>query len=106
MSIVLPGDADEKELYIFLFHYWILKLNDILGFNKAEIEQLLTDCGRRCCICGRLHRVQVLHIVIGDDDIKNDIPLCPDCHDEAHSEYSIGRTTLQVNYSASTADMF
>ena len=64
-----------------------------MGFNKADAEQLLVDCGRRCCICGRLHRVQVHHIVPGDDDISNGIPLCPNCHDEAHTEYSPGRTT-------------
>ena len=64
-----------------------------MGFDKTEAEQLLVDCGRRCCICGRLHRVQVHHIVSGDDDIDNGIPLCPNCHDEAHTEYSRGRTT-------------
>ncbi len=64
-----------------------------MGFDKTKAEQLLADCGRRCCICGRLHRVQVHHIVPGDDSIDNGIPLCPNCHDEAHTEYSPGRTT-------------
>lgn len=64
-----------------------------MGFEKTEAEQLLADCGRRCCICGRLHRVQVHHIIPGDDTIDNGIPLCPNCHDEAHTEYSPGRTT-------------
>jgi len=64
-----------------------------MGFNKKEAEQLLVDCGRRCCICGRLHRVQVHHLVPGDDRIENGIPLCPNCHDEAHTDYSPGRTT-------------
>lgn len=64
-----------------------------MGFDKAEAEQLLADCGRRCCICGRLHRVQVHHIVPGDDNIDNGIPLCPNCHDEIHTGYSLGRTT-------------
>lgn len=64
-----------------------------MGFDKAEAEQLLSGCGRRCCICGRLHRVQVHHIVPGDDNIENGIPLCPNCHDEAHTPYSPGRTT-------------
>jgi hypothetical protein len=64
-----------------------------MGFDKKEAEQLLADCGRRCCICGRLHRVQVHHIFPGDDSIANGIPLCPNCHDEAHTEYSPGRTT-------------
>lgn len=64
-----------------------------MSFNAAEAEKLLVDCGRRCCICGRLHRVQVHHIVPGDDDIENGIPLCPNCHDEVHDKYSPGRTT-------------
>jgi hypothetical protein len=64
-----------------------------MGFDKTEAEQLLADCGRRCCICGRLHRVQVHHIVPGDESIDNAIPLCPNCHDEAHTEHSPGRTT-------------
>lgn len=64
-----------------------------MGFDKTETEQLLADCGRRCCICGKLHRVQVHHIIPGDDNIENGIPLCPNCHDEAHTAYSPGRTT-------------
>ena len=64
-----------------------------MGFDKGEAEKLLSECGRRCCICGRLHRVQVHHIVPGDDNIENGIPLCPNCHDEAHTPYSPGRTT-------------
>jgi len=64
-----------------------------MSFDNREVEQLLVDCGRRCCICGRGHRVQVHHIVPGDDSIENGIPLCPNCHDEAHTEYSPGRTT-------------
>jgi hypothetical protein len=64
-----------------------------MGFNPTEAEQLLADCGRRCCVCGRLHRVQVHHIVPGDDNINNGIPLCPNCHDEAHTQCSPGRTT-------------
>jgi hypothetical protein len=64
-----------------------------MPFNKPEAAQLLADCGRRCCICGRLHRVQVHHIVPGDDRIENGIPLCPPCHDEVHTDYSQGRTT-------------
>lgn len=68
-----------------------------MGFDKKETDQLLADCGRRCCICGLLHRVQVHHIKPkekgGTDDIKNGIPLCPNCHDEVHTEYSSGKTT-------------
>jgi len=64
-----------------------------MGFDKTESQQLLSDCGRRCCICGHLHRVQIHHIVPGDDRIENGIPLCPPCHDEVHIDYSPGRTT-------------
>jgi len=64
-----------------------------MAFDPTEAEQLLADCGRQCCICGRLHRVQVHHIVRGDDAIENGIPLCPNCHDEVHTGYSQGRTT-------------
>ena len=64
-----------------------------MGFDKTEAAQLLADCGRRCCICGHLHRVQVHHIVPDDDRIENGIPLCPPCHNEVHIDYSQGRTT-------------
>ena len=43
---------------------WMKKQESAMGFHKAETEQLLAECGRRCCICGRLHRVQV-HRIIG-----------------------------------------
>lgn len=36
--------------------------------------------------------MQVHHIIPGDDNIENGIPLCPNCHDEAHTRYSPGRT--------------
>ena len=68
-----------------------------MGFIKNEVDQLLANTGRRCCICSRLHKVQVHHIVPkdkgGTDDIENGIPLCPNCHDEVHSPYARGRTT-------------
>ncbi len=64
-----------------------------MGFDNREAEKLLSECGRRCCICGYLHRIQVHHIVPGDDNIENGIPLCPNCHDEVHTAYSPGRTT-------------
>jgi hypothetical protein len=68
-----------------------------MGFDKNEIDRLLADCGRRCCICGHLHAVQVHHIKPkekgGTDDIENGIPLCPNCHDAVHTDYSSGKTT-------------
>lgn len=68
-----------------------------MGFDKNEIDKLLAACGRRCCICGHLHAVQVHHIKSkekgGTDDIANGIPLCPNCHDAVHTAYSSGKTT-------------
>lgn len=68
-----------------------------MAFNQEEVEQLLADTGRRCCLCGTLHKVQIHHIVSreegGTDDIDNAIPLCPNCHDEVHGRYTYGRTT-------------
>ena len=68
-----------------------------MGFNQKEADKLLADTGRRCCICGLLHSVQLHHIVPveegGTDDIDNAIPLCPNCHDEVHGHHASGRTT-------------
>ncbi len=68
-----------------------------MGFKEKEAEQLLVDTGRRCCICGRLHGVQIHHIIPkeegGTDDIDNAITLCPNCHDEVHKHYASGQVT-------------
>lgn len=68
-----------------------------MAFKQEEIEQLLAETGRRCCLCGMLHKIQVHHIVSrddgGTDDIDNAIPLCPNCHDEVHGRYISGKTT-------------
>lgn len=68
-----------------------------MGFNQQEVDRLLAATGRRCCICGSLHNVQLHHIVPkekgGTDEIDNAIPLCPNCHDEVHGSQAIGRTT-------------
>jgi hypothetical protein len=68
-----------------------------MAFKQEEVEQLLADTGRRCCLCATLHKVQIHHIVAkeegGTDDIDNAIPLCPNCHDEVHGRYTYGRTT-------------
>jgi 5-methylcytosine-specific restriction endonuclease McrA len=67
-----------------------------MAFKQEEVERLLVDTGRRCCLCGLLHKVQVHHIVAqadgGTDHIDNGIPLCPNCHDEVHGQYAPGRT--------------
>lgn len=68
-----------------------------MAFKQDEVEKLLADTGRRCCLCGTLHKVQVHHITPlnegGTDDIDNAIPLCPNCHDEVHGGPGYGRTT-------------
>ncbi len=68
-----------------------------MTFKPKEVDQLLAETGRRCCLCGGLHKVQVHHIVSkedgGSDEIDNAIPLCPNCHDEVHAGYASGRTT-------------
>jgi CheY-like chemotaxis protein len=68
-----------------------------MPFKKKDIENLLVATGRKCCICGELHNVQVHHIIAkehgGSDMIENGIPLCPKCHDRVHVKPSSGRTT-------------
>jgi hypothetical protein len=68
-----------------------------VGFSKKDADELLVKVGRRCCICHKLHRVQLHHIVPqaegGSDDIDNAIALCPECHDEVHTRYAPGRVT-------------
>lgn len=70
-----------------------------MSFDAAEVDRLLVQTGRRCCICKTLHRVQVHHITPqgqgGSDNIDNAIPLCPSCHDEVHIGYAPGRVTRQ-----------
>lgn len=60
-----------------------------MGFKRSEVDKLLADTGRRCCICSTLHAVQIHHIKSlkdgGNDDIDNAIPLCPNCHNQVHS---------------------
>lgn len=68
-----------------------------MTFTQEEIEALLADTGRRCCLCGTLHKIQLHHIVPkeegGADDIDNAVPLCPNCHDEVHGRYAHGKAT-------------
>ncbi len=68
-----------------------------MAFKQAEVDCLLAATGRRCCICGRLHGVEMHHIVPsmkgGTNDIDNAIPLCSNCHGEVHKEYGQGRVT-------------
>ena len=68
-----------------------------MSFSKKEVDNFLAEVGRMCCICKRLHKIQLHHIVPlaegGTDEIDNAIALCPNCHDEVHSSYASGRTT-------------
>lgn len=74
-----------------------------MPFKDKDVDLLLAQCGRMCCICKKLHQVQVHHIVPsnegGSDDIKNGITLCPNCHDEVHerSHYSPGCTSRRYS---------
>src|ERR1700716_3132248 len=70
-----------------------------MAFAPSDVDDLLARTGRMCAICKHLHRVSVHHIVPladgGTDDVANAIPLCPNCHDEVHATYVLGRTTRQ-----------
>ncbi|MBN2028273.1 MAG: HNH endonuclease [Actinobacteria bacterium] len=67
-----------------------------MSFRKKDVEKLLVDTGRLCCLCKGLRPVQAHHIIPrkdgGTDEIDNAITLCPNCHEEVGSR---GRTTRQ-----------
>jgi len=42
------------------------KSENVMSFDKEEADQFFAECGQCCCICGRLHRVQVHHTVPRD----------------------------------------
>ena len=62
-----------------------------MAFDRAEVSKLLAKCHRRCCICHNFCGVKIEtdHIIPagdgGSDKIENAIPLCFECHAEAHS---------------------
>ncbi|MFH1613456.1 MAG: HNH endonuclease [Planctomycetota bacterium] len=71
-----------------------------MGFNQADVDNLLVACHRRCCICHRYcgFRMEVDHIVPkaekGTDKYDNAIAVCFDCHAEIHHynpEHAKGR---------------
>ncbi len=74
-----------------------------MAFNRSDVENLLVETGRRCCICQLLHLVQVHHIHPvgegGTDEIDNAIPLCPLCHDQVHANSAPGRVTKSYSHS-------
>jgi hypothetical protein len=61
------------------------------GFPRAQVDQLLVKCHRRCCICHRFcgTKIETDHIdqraQTQDDTIENAIPVCFECHAEIHS---------------------
>ncbi len=61
------------------------------AFPRDQVDKLLVDCHRRCCICHRFCGVKIEtdHIVQaadgGSDTIDNAIPVCFECHAEIHS---------------------
>ncbi|HOQ86601.1 MAG TPA: HNH endonuclease signature motif containing protein [Phycisphaerae bacterium] len=62
-----------------------------MAFDRREVEDLLVQCHRRCCICHRFcgTKIETDHIEpraeSGNDDIDNAIPVCFECHAEIHS---------------------
>lgn len=62
-----------------------------MGFPRDQVDRLLVECHRRCCVCHRFCGVKIEtdHIVPagdgGDDTIDNAIPVCFECHAEIHS---------------------
>lgn len=61
-----------------------------MAFPRGEVDKLLAECHRRCCICHRFCGVKIEtdHIQPreqgGADDIENAIPVCFECHAEIH----------------------
>jgi hypothetical protein len=60
-------------------------------FPRDQVDELLTACHRRCCICHRFCGVKMEtdHMQPtangGTNDIINAIPVCFECHAEIHS---------------------
>lgn len=61
------------------------------NFKRADVDKLLAQCHRRCCICHRYCGVkcETDHMIPGSDggtdDIDNAIVTCFECHAEIHS---------------------
>jgi hypothetical protein len=61
------------------------------GFSRNAVDELLTKCHRRCCICHKFCgiKIETDHIdprgESQDDSIENAIPVCFECHAEIHS---------------------
>lgn len=61
-----------------------------MSFARSDVDKLLADCHRRCCICHQYCGVKMEtdHIVPqadgGQDAIDNAIAVCFECHAEIH----------------------
>jgi len=61
-----------------------------MTFPSKEINRLLVQCHRRCCVCHRFCgiKIEIDHIVPksqgGEDIIENAMPVCFECHAEIH----------------------
>lgn len=55
-----------------------------MGFSEGDKIKVLLWCDRHCCLCKKSCgvNIEVHHLIPGDDDIDNGIPLCFDCHSE------------------------
>jgi len=64
---------------------------------QQHSDDLLSQCGRHCCICHRFRpiRLQVHHILPvsedGTDDPDNLIALCQTCHSDVHTKVPFTR---------------
>jgi HNH endonuclease len=60
-------------------------------FKQSDVDDLLVQCHRRCCICHRFcgFKIETDHIdpsaTSGNDEIENAIAVCFECHAEIHS---------------------
>lgn len=68
-----------------------------MAFDRKEVDELLTACHRRCCICHKFCGIKIeTHHIEDDrgDDICNAIPVCFECHAEMrlyNPKHAIGR---------------
>src|SRR5687768_566859 len=66
-------------------------------FPSQVVDELLSNCARRCCLCLRWcgQRMQIHHIIPdsegGAGTAENGIPVCLDCHAEIESKSNMGR---------------
>jgi len=68
-----------------------------MSIPQSVVDELMVQCGRRCCICRRFEplHLQIHHIVEqsdgGTDAIDNLIPVCLTCHSDVHTHTKLTR---------------